>query len=57
MNARNVVIILVGMVLWTRLSYLFLVVAIPLLFGIPAYNDPMSIVTKIELTGTEKLFT
>ena len=57
MNARNVVIILVGIVLWTRLSYLFLVVAVPLLFGIPAYNDPMSIVTKIELTGTEKLFT
>ena len=29
----------------------------PSLFGIPAYNGLMSIVTKIELTGTEKLFT
>ena len=29
----------------------------PSLFGIPAYNGLMSIVTKIEFTGTEKLLT
>ena len=35
----------------------WLVAAIPSMFGILAYNDLMSIVTKIEFTGTEKLFT
>ena len=34
-----------------------MVAAIPSLFGIFVYNDLTAIVTKIELTGTEKLFT
>ena len=38
-------------------SYIFLVAAIPSLFGILVYNNLTSIVTKIELTGKEKLFT
>ena len=34
-----------------------MVAAIPSLFGILVYNDFASIATKIQLTGTEKLFT
>ena len=57
MSARNVVIILLGIVLWMQLSYIFSVAAISSLFGILVYNDLTSIVTKIEFTGAEKLFT
>ena len=37
--------------------YIFLVAAIPSLFGILVYNDLTSIVSKSKLTETEKLFT
>ena len=57
MSARNVAIILVSKVLCMQLSYLFLVAAIPWLFGILVYNDFTSIVTKTELIETKKLFT
>ena len=57
MSARNLAIILVSKVLCMQLSYLFLVAAIPWLFGILGYNDFTSIVTKTELIETKKLFT
>ena len=40
-----------------NISYLLLGAATPSLFCILVYNDPTSIVTKTDLTGTEKLST
>ena len=48
MSARNVVIILVGYILWMYLSYFFLVAAMPSLSGILVYNYLTSIMPKIE---------
>ena len=55
MSARNVVIILVGIVFFGYWSYFFVTEAIPLLLGILEYSDWTSIVTRWELGGTGKL--
>ena len=55
MSARNVVIILVGVVLFGSLSYFFFTEAIPSLLEILVYSDLTSIVTRNELGRIEKL--
>ena len=55
MNARNIAIILVGMVFFGKWSYFFFNEAIPSLLGKLMYSDLASIVINSKLGGTGKL--
>ena len=55
MSARNVLIILVGMVCFGNDHISFLTEGIPSLFGAPVYSDLTTSVTSNEFGGTGKL--